>query len=432
MIPKSVKYLLSVDLFERYSFYALRSIMIVFFIDAFRISNQDASFLTHTFLALCYLSPILGGYLIDQHFTKYKYGLFAILAYSVSFFSMYFGGSLANYIASLLLIALFSGLLKPLIISFITDNTKNLDKKSQEDSFNFYYLFINLGSIFAFIFHPVIYKKYGYKISFLIPSITMLVALASFVFGKQTYKIQKPCKGMNIVSFLVIFFKFKFLNKKYKKLGVYLKNKHNQEYLKLFGEILRCFKALGLIAFYFSLYEIQFSAFVIQGLRMKQSFLSIPILANQIGTINPIVVMISIPFLAKFVYNRFNISLKNRILLGFGLTFVSLFLVGVIEILMHVFGNNMTVALQVPSYLFMAIGEVMVYGSALQLFFGKSSDNIKSTVGSLFFFAIFVGNMLDAWFFKIFTPSIDAYLFFECSAFMLVVLYMFKRLKIKE
>jgi dipeptide/tripeptide permease len=431
MIPKSVKYLLAVDLLERYSFYALRAIAVIFFIDKFKVSDQDASFLTHAFLALCYLFPIISGYLIDEHFTKYKYTAIIMLGYALSFFGMYFVDSLLGQICVQLTLAAFSGLFKPVVLSFVTDNTKNLDKKSQENAIDFYYLFVNIGSIFSFTFHPLIYKYYGYKISFLIPSIVMFFAFLFFVAGKKSYTINKPQKGMNVVHFVIIVLKFKFFQTQYKKLGLYLKNKHSQEYLKLFGEISRSFKALGLMALYFCVYETQYSTFITQGMKMKQSFLGFTLLAAQIGTLNPIAVMLCIPLFSK-LYTVFKIDLKNRVMIGFGLTFLSLFLLAVVEVLIKIFGFNITVAFQIPSYILMAAGEVMVYGSALQLFFGKSSENIKSTIGSLFFFSIFLGNIIDAWFFKFFKPNIDVYFFLGCSGLMIFVSVLFKALKMKD
>lgn len=432
MIPKSVKYLLTVDLFERYSFYSLKAIIVVFFINTFHLTQSDASFFTHIYLALCFITPIIGGYLLDEHFTKYKYGLVSILGYSLAFLLMCFDYSKHTYLVILLSIACCSGMVKPLIVSFISDNVKDLDESSQNSSYDLYYLCINIGAIFAMIFSPMVYQKYGMNTNCVIISIAMFIAFLSFIAGRKTYKIIEPTKSMNIFHFFIILIDFKFHKKQYSNnLGLYIKDRYDQDYLTLFSEMMRTFKVLVLMSVYYAIYEVQYSTFIIQGLKMKQKFLNIPVLANQIASINPVVIIISIHCLSKYIYTRFEISFKSRMLTGLLLTALGFAWIAVLNLSL-ITHPDLSVCWQIPAYLFIAIGEVMIYSSALQLFFGGSSEKIKSTIGGLFFLTIFFGNLLDAFIFKVFHLEINTAFFTGCSVIMSVVTFYFSKLKIKE
>ncbi len=58
--------LFATEMWERFNFYGMRALLTLFMVNALRFSEADSSLIYGGFLGLCYLTPMLGGYISDR------------------------------------------------------------------------------------------------------------------------------------------------------------------------------------------------------------------------------------------------------------------------------------------------------------------------------------------------------------------------------
>ena len=135
------------ELFERGAYYGMNSVLAVYLVrevskGGLGFSETSVGFLQSIFMALTYIMPILGGALAE----RYGYKRFLTIAFSIMSVGYFLTGHVTSYgivFLSLLLVAVGSGLFKP-IISGTISRTSNDENRSI--GFGIYYWMINLGA----------------------------------------------------------------------------------------------------------------------------------------------------------------------------------------------------------------------------------------------------------------------------------------------
>jgi POT family proton-dependent oligopeptide transporter len=64
--PKGLWVLFGTEMWERFNFYGMRALLTLFIVNALMISKEDSSIIYGGFLGLCYLTPMLGGFISDR------------------------------------------------------------------------------------------------------------------------------------------------------------------------------------------------------------------------------------------------------------------------------------------------------------------------------------------------------------------------------
>ena len=65
--PKGIWVLFGTEMWERFNFYGMRAILTLFMVNALMLGESNASIIYGGFLALCYLTPLLGGFIADKY-----------------------------------------------------------------------------------------------------------------------------------------------------------------------------------------------------------------------------------------------------------------------------------------------------------------------------------------------------------------------------
>ena len=66
--PKGLWVLFGTEMWERFNFYGMRAILTLFLVNSLMMKEEDASLVYGGFLGLCYLTPMLGGFIADRFF----------------------------------------------------------------------------------------------------------------------------------------------------------------------------------------------------------------------------------------------------------------------------------------------------------------------------------------------------------------------------
>lgn len=221
--PVQIFLLLIVELCERFSFYGIRSVLLIYFAQQLYMTDVNASYYYHFYIVICYITPILGGIIADQYWGKYKTILYLSILYAlgngiVAVTSIIESPELNSAetidlrfmevdtvpfkmgctFFGLFVIAVGTGGIKPCVSSFSADQLPPNDDKKRTRFFSLFYFCINLGSVISSYLTPKLrtMECLGhdscYLYAFGLPSILMFVALLLFVMGSNLYKINKP------------------------------------------------------------------------------------------------------------------------------------------------------------------------------------------------------------------------------------------------
>ena len=150
----------------------------------------------HSFVIGVYFFPLLGGWLSDRFFGKYNTVLWFSLIYCAGHACLaMFEDNRTGFYTGLFLIALGSGGIKPLVVSFVGDQFDQANKHLAKIVFDAFYWTINFGSFFASLLMPIFLRSYGPAVAFGIPGILMFIATIMFWMGRKQYVSVPPTSG---------------------------------------------------------------------------------------------------------------------------------------------------------------------------------------------------------------------------------------------
>ena len=211
-MPPQIKYIIGNEACERFSFYGMRNILVPFLISSVLLgylpagSEREAMAkdVFHTFVIGVYFFPLLGGWLSDRYFGKYNTVLWFSLIYCAGHACLaMFEDNRTGFYTGLFLIALGSGGIKPLVVSFCGDQFDQSNKNLAKLVFDAFYWIINFGSFFASLFAPLLLRHHGPAVAFGVPGVLMFIATVVFWAGRRQY-VNVPPSGDDPHSFLKV------------------------------------------------------------------------------------------------------------------------------------------------------------------------------------------------------------------------------------
>jgi hypothetical protein len=186
----------------------MRNILTTFLAAAFfsHLTKDDAKGqakdIFHVFVIGVYFFPLIGGWLSDRFFGKYRTILFVSLLYCVGHALLaIFEDEPNGFYLGLMLIAIGAGGIKPLVSTFMGDQFDQTNKVKAKLAFEMFYWSVNFGSFFASLFMPRLLRGDGpanwwgltpASVAFGIPGILMGIAVIAFWLGRKRYVIVPP------------------------------------------------------------------------------------------------------------------------------------------------------------------------------------------------------------------------------------------------
>ncbi|WP_341501659.1 peptide MFS transporter [Gallaecimonas sp. GXIMD4217] len=173
--PKGLFLLFSTELWERFSYYAMRAILVLYLVDKVQgqggaglgWSEAEALQLYGTFTMLVYLTPLIGGWLADNILGQRKAILIGGALMAAGQFTLaaphaWFPG-LENtlFYAGLTLLIAGNGLFKPNISTMVGDLYQEGDHR-RDGAFTIFYMGINIGAFLSGILVGAAYQYFGY------------------------------------------------------------------------------------------------------------------------------------------------------------------------------------------------------------------------------------------------------------------------------
>ncbi|MCX6185506.1 MAG: peptide MFS transporter [Bacteroidetes bacterium] len=197
--PKGLYLLFITEMFERFSYYGMRAIFILFLTKALLFDKVLSSDIYGSYTGLVYLTPLLGGYMADRYWGNRKSIIIGGIMMAIGQFCMFLSGSFYTQIefATLLMVGglgmlIFgNGFFKPNISTMVGQLYVKGDKRI-DSAFTIFYMGINLGAFLS----PLICGGLGntgdpadFKWGFLAASIGMMVSTLIFIWLKSHYLV---------------------------------------------------------------------------------------------------------------------------------------------------------------------------------------------------------------------------------------------------
>lgn len=379
---------------ERSSYYGMRAILFMYLTSALHFADTDATPIYSYFKMACYFLPLVGGFIADRWLGRY----WTIVGFSVPYVAGHFILGLHNEVALFIALALLaggSGVIKPNISTLMgeTYDQKRPGKKLLRSSaFLWFYFSINVGALISQLALPKLRDEWGYALAFQFPAWLMVGSLAVFALGKKHYALE-------------------------------VKKQHAPVDWPALG---RLFSVFGLIIFFWVAYEHNdtlWVAFTRDYVNLKVIGLEKPIAPDQLQFVNALFVLILVPFFnAVFKWLDPNVRVftpMRKILAGFLLTAAAAGLMSLLgfmvqghtepglvdkidektEAVTQVMGTVCTAKISslwiVLAYIVLTFGEVLLYGTALELAYTAAPESMKGMVTACFLLTNTLGNLIN-------------------------------------
>ena len=204
--PKGLWVLFGTEMWERFNFYGMRTILTLFIVNALLMSKEQSSIIYGGFLGLCYLTPMLGGFVADRFLGNRLCIMLGGLMMAVGQLLLFFSASIFSdnlelaktllYIA-LGIIIFGNGFFKPNISSMVSSLYPKEEKNKLDTAFTIFYMGINIGAFLGQLICPIIGDVvkdgvrdiHAFKWGYLAASIAMLIGTTTFFLLKDKYVV---------------------------------------------------------------------------------------------------------------------------------------------------------------------------------------------------------------------------------------------------
>jgi POT family proton-dependent oligopeptide transporter len=194
--PKGLYVLFVTEMWERFSYYGMRALFVLFMTKALLIDKAVASDIYGSYTGLVYLTPLLGGYMADRYWGNRKSIIIGGIMMALGQFFMFIAGSVyqsnsapAFMFAGLAFLIIGNGFFKPNISTMVGQLYPEGDQRV-DSAFTIFYMGINLGAFIA----PLLCGYLGdtgnpadFKWGFLAAGLGMILSLILFITLKNKY-----------------------------------------------------------------------------------------------------------------------------------------------------------------------------------------------------------------------------------------------------
>uniref|UniRef100_A0A8C1RRI0 Solute carrier family 15 member 1b n=1 Tax=Cyprinus carpio TaxID=7962 RepID=A0A8C1RRI0_CYPCA len=329
--PVSIFFIVVNEFCERFSYYGMKAVLVLYFKYFIGWDNDLSTTIYHTFVALCYLTPILGAIIADSWLGKFKTIVYLSIVYTIGQVIMAISAihditdtnrdgtpdnmtfHTAMSMLGLILIALGTGGIKPCVAAFGGDQFEEHQEKQRSTFFSIFYLSINAGSLLSTLITPIlraqecgIYSKQScFPLAFGVPAALMVVALSA------CWNNIKSCGKSKCMIAVFSLLQFAIRNRFNHRSKQHPKREHwmdwaEEKYDKLLiAQVKMVLKVLFLyipLPMFWALFDQQGSRWTLQATTMDGNFGAFIIQPDQMQIVNPILIVIMVPIMDSAVY----------------------------------------------------------------------------------------------------------------------------------
>lgn len=408
-MPGGIPYIIGNEAAERFSYYGMRAVLMVFMTkylldrqgNSAPLPEAEATMWYHMFTGSAYFFPIFGAIISDAWWGKYNTILRVSVIYCLGHLALALDHTRIGLFVGLGLIAIGAGGIKPCVSAHVGDQFGKSNAHLQTKGFGWFYLSINFGSYISSELTPWLLELFpqwlkthlperwlaaigpperlGPDFAFGVPGVLMLVATLVFWMGRHKF-VHIPARGWAEVK---------------RSLGGETKD-----------ALIRVSPIFLCIMFFWSVYDQSGSTWVKQAEKMDLHFLGREWLPSQVQAVNPILILILVPFLSYVGYPLINsvfpLTPLRKMSIGLFVAVLASALIAIAQQRIDA-GETPTVGWQMIAYVVITVAEIMVWVTCLEFSYTQAPRESKSFVMSVALLSIFLGNMFVMsvnWLFK--------------------------------
>ena len=207
--PKGLYLIFATSTAERFSYYGMRAIFILFLTQALLLDTETAASIYGSYTGLVYLTPLIGGYVADKYWGIRRSVFWGAVLMAVGQFLMFFSASMLDaqelsrglMYGGLTFLILGNGFFKPTVSSLVGQLYEPGDRRL-DSAYTIFYMGVNVGSFLA----PLVCGYFGetgnpqdFKWGFLIAAIVTVLTVVLFETQKNRYLIGPDGQQLGIV-----------------------------------------------------------------------------------------------------------------------------------------------------------------------------------------------------------------------------------------
>ncbi|MDJ1108944.1 peptide MFS transporter [Macrococcoides caseolyticum] len=183
--PRGLGILFFVEFWERFSYYGMRAILIYYMYDTVAngglgMDKTTAASIGSMYGSLIFMTGILGGWIADRLLGSRKALLYGAILIMLGHIAMSLPFGVPTFLASMFLIIVGSGLMKP-NISNVVGGLYHKNDSRMDGGFVIFYMSVNMGAFLSPLIVGALQKQYNYHIGFLAAALGMALALIVYV-----------------------------------------------------------------------------------------------------------------------------------------------------------------------------------------------------------------------------------------------------------
>ncbi|WP_262964673.1 POT family MFS transporter [Methylobacter psychrophilus] len=379
-LPPGIAYIVGNEAAERFSYYGMRAILVVFMTQNLMnssgqlavMSENEAQGYFHLFVSIVYFMPLLGALLADGLIGKYQTIIFLSLIYCLGHFALAIDDTRMGLLIGQGLIAMGAGGIKPCVSAHIGDQFGIANQHLMTKVFSWFYFSINFGAFSAMLIVPWLLAHYGSSVAFAVPGLLMLMATITFWSGRYRFVHVQPA-GIN------------FIKEMFSHVGITSLGKLASIY--------------AFIAVFWALFDQTASSWILQARKMDRNLFGFELLPSQIQAANPLLIMLLVPLFSYVVYpflSRFLVlTALRKMTIGLFLTVIAFTISSIIQMQLDA-GLTPPISWQLLAYLFLTSAEVMVSITCLEFSYTQAPKTMKSFVMAFYFLSVALGNLFTS------------------------------------
>ncbi|MEO5648007.1 MAG: peptide MFS transporter [Chitinophagaceae bacterium] len=195
--PKGLYVLFATEFWERFSYYGMRAIFVLFMTDKLLFDKEYASNIYGSYTGLVYLTPLLGGYVADRYWGNRKSIFVGGILMAIGQFTLFACASMGSGSATattilwtgLAFLIFGNGFFKPNISTMVGQLYPEGDNSKKDSAYTIFYMGINAGAFLAPLVCGYLGEKVDFKWGFFAAGVGMIISLIIFYFTKDKYVV---------------------------------------------------------------------------------------------------------------------------------------------------------------------------------------------------------------------------------------------------
>ena len=407
--PAAVKYILGNEACERFSFYGMSTILVPYMQQYLNWPRNRAEGVYHDFVAAAYAMTVVGAWLSDRFFGRYRTILWLSYGYvaghaTLAAMDLAPGARASLLFLGMTLIVVGQAGIKPNLSAFVGDQFRQEQRGLLDRVYSLFYVAINIGSATSQIATPWLLagcafgaiklcERSAVAWAFGVPGVLMALALVIYLAGKRLY-VKVPPAGRDPNSFVAV------LRTRFRKGEDAARRKHGEEAVTGTRSVFRIAMVFAPTITFWALYFQYGSSWFNQAEQMNRDVFGWHMESAQMEALNAILILIMVPLFAYAVYPALERAglrptMLRRMTTGMFIAVPAFLSAAMIQRWIDG-GDHPHIAWQSIQYVIIAVAETLVSVTGLEFAYTQAPRRMKGAIMSMYTLSIGGGSFVTS------------------------------------